>query len=135
LIRLCKILAKSADGKKAVCIDKQNEEEILSYVNQSPRHLKKFRHILQLILEGHKNTNLYDKEDINEKSKNITAMKFFKGQENDRIYCVEQKADGIYIIVAVEVYEKKKSQKITKKEIPVINKIANYEYKIEEYRH
>ena len=131
MIRICKILAKSADGKKAICIDKQNEKEILSYVNQSEKHLKKFRQIIQFLLEGHKNTDLYDKENINEKAKHVTAMKFFKRQENDRIYCLEQKAEGLYIIVAVEVYEKKKSQKITKKETPIINKIANYEYKIE----
>ncbi len=135
MIRRCKILARSADGKKAVCIDNKNEKEILSYVNQSERHLKKFRHIVQLILEGHKNTDLYDKENINERSKNVTAMKFFKGQENDRIYCKEQKEDNVYIIVAVEVYTRKKTQKITKKERPLIEKIANYDYQIEPPQH
>ncbi len=115
-----------------MCIDKQNEKEILAYVNQSDRHRKKFRHILELILGGHRNSDLYDKEDIDDKCENVTAMKFFKGQENDRIYCVEQRTDGIFIIVAVELYEKKKSQKLTKKEIPIIQKIANYEYEIEQ---
>lgn len=132
LRRKCKILARSADGKKAVCIDKQNETRILFYVNQSERHLKKFRHIIQLILEGHKNTDLYDKENVDAKTKNVTAMKFFKGQENDRIYCVEQKTEGLYIIVAVEVYEKKKSQKVSKKELPILHKIATYDYQIEQ---
>ena len=118
-----------------MCIDNQNEKEILSYVSQSERHLKKFRHIVQLILEGHKNTDLYDKENVNEKSKDVTAMKFFKGQENDRIYCKEQKEDNLYIIIAVEVYTKKKTQKITKKERPLIEKIANYDYQIEPPQH
>lgn len=104
---------------------------ILSYVNQSSKHLTKFKQIVQLLLEGYRNTDLYDKEDINEKAKHVTAMKFFKRRENDRIYCLEQKTEGLYIIVAVEVYEKKKSQNVTKKEIPIINKIANYEYKVE----
>lgn len=135
MIRRCKILAKSADEKKAVCIDKQNEKEILSYVNQSERHLKKFRHIIQLILEGHKNSDLYDKEDISEKCKDVTAMKFFKGQENDRIYCKEQKKDNFYIIVVVEVYTRKKSNKITKKEKPLIEKIAKYDYQIEPHHY
>jgi hypothetical protein len=131
LIRLCEIIARAADGKKAVCIDKQNKALILAYVNQSKRHLKKFQHIVRLILEGHKNTDLYDKENINEKCKDVTAMKFFKGQENDRIYCKEEKKQDLYIIVAVEVYFKKKSNKVSKKEIPIIEKIADYEYKIE----
>lgn len=62
-----------------MCIDKQNEKEILSYVSQSDRHRKKFMHILELILGGHRNSELYDKEDIDDKSSNVTAMKFFKG--------------------------------------------------------
>lgn len=132
LARICKIIAKSADNKKAICIDKENQEEILAYIRQSPRHTKKWLHIVQLILEGHKNTELYDKEEINEKCKDVTAMKFFKGQENDRIYCKEQKMeDGLYIIVTAEIYLKKKSEKVSKKEIPIIEKVAQYEYKIE----
>ncbi len=131
LKRLCNLFATSADGKKAIYIDKLNGDSIISYVNQSPRHYKKWRHIVQLILEGHKNSELYDKENINEKCKDITAMKFFKGQENDRIYCKEQKMEGVFIIVTAEVYEKKKSQKLTKKEIAIIEKIAAYEYEIE----
>ena len=59
-------------------------------------------------------------------------MKFFKGQENDRLYCKEQRtADGIFIIVTAEIYKKKKSAKVTKKEIPIIEKVASYEYEIE----
>lgn len=135
LARLCEILVRSADGKKAICIDKQNKAQILAYIKQSPRHLKKWNHIVQLILEGHKNTELYDKEEINERCKGITAMKFFKGQENDRIYCKEQQMNaGLYVIVTAELYLKKKSNKVSKKEIPIIEKIAKYEYKIEERR-
>lgn len=131
LLRTCELIAKSADGKKVICIDKQNKHLIIRYINQSERHLKKWKHIVQLIMEGHKNTDLYDKEDINEKCKGITAMKFFKGQENDRIYCKELSDNGIFIIVIVEVYFKKKTKQVSKKEIPIIEKIAKYEYQIE----
>ena len=131
MARLCEIIAKTADGRKAICIDTQNKDLILAYVNQSKRHLRKWQHIMQLILEGHKNTDLYDKEDINGKCKDVTAMKFFKGQENDRIYCKEQKTkNGIFIIVTAEIFLRKKNDKVTKKEIPIIQKIANYEYEI-----
>ena len=86
----------------------------------------------ELILGGHKNTELYDKEDFNKACKDVTAMKFFKGQENDRIYCKEQStAAGIFIIVTAEIYKRKKSGKISKKEIPIIEKVASYEYEIE----
>jgi hypothetical protein len=135
LARLCEILKMSADGKKAVCIDKENKKAILAYIYQSERHVKKFRHIVELILGGYKNTELYDKEDINEKAKNVTAMKFFKGQENDRIYCKEQRtADGLFIIVTAAIYPKKKTNKVSKKEIPIIKKIATYDYQIEQPR-
>lgn len=131
MARFCEIIAKTADGRKAICIDIQNKDLILAYVNQSKRHLRKWQHIVQLILEGHRNTDLYDKEEINDKCKNVTAMKFFKGQENDRIYCKEQRTkNGIYIIVTAEIYLKKKNDNVSKKEIPIIEKIAKYEYEI-----
>lgn len=134
MARKCEIIAQSPDGKRAVCIDKENKKAILAFVMQSPRYQKKWKHIVQLLLEGHKNSELYDKEEINSKCKNVTAMKFFKGMENDRIYCKEQKTpEGIFIIVTAEIYPKKKSNKVSKKEIPIIEKVAQYEYKIEQY--
>lgn len=111
-------------------IDSQNKKEIIDYIQQSERHLKKWRHIVQLLLEGHKNTELYDKEDINNKCKDVTAMKFFKGQENDRIYCKEVNTQGLFVIVQVELYLKKKGDKVSKKEKPIIKNIATYEYEI-----
>ena len=135
LTRKCEILVKSADGKRAICIDQVNKQEILAYIRQSPRHLDKWTHIVDLIMGGHRNAQLYDKEDIDGKCKGVTAMKFFKGQENDRIYCKEQRTDGgLYIIVTAELYLRKKTNKVSKKEIPIIKKVATYEYEIEERR-
>ncbi len=132
MVRLCQILYETTDGKKAICIDKANSKTILAYINQSKRHREKFLHIVELILGGHRYRELYDKEDINEKAKHVTAMKFFKGQENDRIYCKEQRTEeGIYIIVTAVIYQRKKTNKVSKKEISIINKIASYEYQIE----
>ena len=128
--RACELIAKSQDGKRAMYIDSQNKKEIIDYIQQSERHLKKWRHIVQLLLEGHKNTELYDKEDINNKCKDVTAMKFFKGQENDRIYCKEVNTQGLFVIVQVELYLKKKGDKVSKKEKPIIKNIATYEYEI-----
>lgn len=113
-------------------MDTENMAAIKQYIHQSPRHLKKWRHIVELILEGHKNRELYDKEEINNKCKGVTAMKFFKGQENDRIYCKEQHIDNsLYIIVTAEIYLRKKTNTVGKKEISIIEKIGQYEYEIE----
>jgi hypothetical protein len=130
LKRECELVAMSEDGRRAIYIDSQNKDEILEYIRQSDRDLKKWRHIIQLLLEGHKNTELYDKEDIDSRCKDVTAMKFFKGQENDRIYCKELNTPGLFIIVQVELYLRKKGNKVSKKEKPIIKNIATYEYEI-----
>ena len=59
-------------------------------------------------------------------------MKFFKGQENDRIYCREFSGKGKrQIIIAIVLIEKKKTQKLSKQIKFLIEKISKYEYEIE----
>lgn len=105
------ILQKSENGHKAICIDSENAKDLLTFLNKDQRHKKKFRYISELILRDIRNTELYDKENINKKAKNVTAMKFFKGQENARIYCKEQRINNqLFIIVCCELLVSKKSQ-------------------------
>ena len=60
-------------------------------------------------------------------------MKFFKGQENARIYCKEVTTeDKIFVVITSELLERKKSKKLTKKDRQLIEKVASYEYIIEE---
>ncbi len=127
------IFKKSDDGRRCVAVDSENATAILAYIQQDNRHEKKFRHIVSLILEGHRNTELYDKEEINDKAKGVTAMKLFKGQENDRIYCKEYTtSDGkLFVVVASELREKKKTQKNAHTENNLIEKVAGYDYEIE----
>ena len=123
----------SENKRKAICIDTENAKKILAYLNQDERHKKKFRFICELVLRGLRNTELYDKENINKKAKNITAFKFFKGQENDRIYCKEQRVNNkLYIVICCELLETKKSKSNTKSIKNIINKISDYEYEIED---
>lgn len=129
MIRKCEHMLSTKDGKKAIYIDVENKNEILDYIRQDKRHLKKFKFITDIILSGLKNTKVYDKEDINEKCKDVTAMKFFKGQENDRIYCKEIKTEtGTLIIVTSILHERKKD--FSAKEIAIINKVGGYDYEI-----
>lgn len=132
MVRKCEHIASSKDGKRAIYIDSINKKAILEYLRRDSRHKKKFAFISEIILNGYKNTEIYDKEDINLKCKNVTAMKFFKGQENDRIYCKEIKSDsGTLIIVTAILHEKKKSSDLSSKELAIINKIGDYEYEIQ----
>ncbi|MFC6269802.1 hypothetical protein [Frigoriflavimonas asaccharolytica] len=129
--RTCKKLISSKDGSRAIYIDELNKEEILNFIKQDERHSKKFKYISDLILSNLKNTELYDKEDINKQCKDVTAMKFFKGQENARIYCKEMKSDkGVFIVVAGILHSRKKSQKNSSKEKTLINKLGKYEYEV-----
>lgn len=130
--RKCKHIISSPDGNRAIYVDEQNADEILKYLEQDNRHKKKFKLIADLILQGLRNTDLYDKEDINKRCKDVTAMKFFKGQENDRIYCKEVNTEQKkFIVVASILYEKKKTTKISQKEKSIINKVGGYEYEIQ----
>jgi len=127
------VLQESEYGNKAICIDSENAETLLAFLNKDERHRKKFRYIAELILRDIKNTELYDKENINKKAKHVTAMKFFKGQENARIYCKEQRINNqLYIVVCCELLESKKSQTNNKSIKTLIDKISKYEYEIEE---
>ncbi|GAA0551586.1 hypothetical protein [Chitinophaga japonensis] len=118
--------------KKHICIDVENANEILAYINRDERHKKKFNYIIALILSNKKISELYDKEDISDNCKAVTAMKFFKGQENDRLYCKELRGrNGTFYIVTAELLEKKKDTKVRNgKTKNIITKVASYEYEI-----
>jgi len=130
-VRIAREILKSKDGKRIICIDTDNWKTIIAYLNQDVKHKKKFEYICGVLLDGHRNTDIYDKEDINDKCKDVTAMKFFKGQDNDRIYCKEMSLeDKTFVIIAAELFEKKKTQKNSKKNKPIIEKVGKYEYEI-----
>lgn len=129
--RKAKIIQYNNDKSIAICIDIENSSEIMGYLSQSDKHKKKFRHICSLILNKLKNRDLYDKEEINNKCKGVTAMKFFKGQTNDRIYCKEQTLeDKTFVVITSELFEKKKTQKVKGKNKNLIEKVGSYEYEI-----
>lgn len=124
--RKCRLLIESKDNKRAIFIDVENSIEILNFINQNKRIKKKFLFIVDLILSGFRNTDLYDKEEINSKCKGVTAFKLFKGQENARLYCKEFTSEHqVFVVVIIEVLEKKKSHKINKRLINILEKIGS----------
>jgi hypothetical protein len=128
--RTAKIIKSAIDGKRHIAVDTESYGEILQFLNER-KLVKKFELICYTILSGLKNPDLYDKEDINDKCKQVTAMKF-KGKENARIYCKEVKQKNkTLIVVTSELLPKKKNQKNQQKEINLIEKVAGYDYEIE----
>ena len=125
-------MISSYDGRRAIYIDEENCESIISYIKKNKSHEKKFNYIAEIILEGYRNCDLYDKEDINEHCKDVTAMKFFKGRENARIYCKEMTTPkGTRIVIAAVLHPGKKSQKNSQVERNIINRVGGYEYEID----
>lgn len=122
-------LIGSKDGLREIHLDLLNADSIIEYIRRDDRHQKKFQFIAEIILRGLRNSEVYDYEKINERAIQITAMKFFKGQENDRIYCKEYHVRGkTKIVVAILLYEKKKTQKNDKRIKAVIETISTYDY-------
>ena len=131
--RKAEIIRINDKGNRVLCIDADNKAEIMAYLTQDDRHKKKFRYIADIILNNLKIPDLYDKEAIDDKSKGVTAMKFFKGQENDRIYCKEIISGNKMVVVIMSVLlEKKKNNKVKQREKNAIHKVGGYEYEIEE---
>lgn len=131
--RTAYIVRASANGRRQVCIDALNETAIMEFLNADPARLKKFRQIINIIIDDLRISELYDKEDINELCKDVTAMKMFKGGQNIRIYCKEQRTDdGIFCVIAAELLPKKKDNKVKGKTKSLIQKVASYNYVIAE---
>ncbi|TVR33500.1 MAG: hypothetical protein EA390_03965 [Balneolaceae bacterium] len=123
-------IKQSSNGKRCIAVDEENAVKLLEFFTQNKRYQKKFNHICDLILGNHVNRELYDKEEPDDKSKGVRAMKFFKGQDNARVYCKEVTLkDKTFVVIAAEVLERKKQTKLTHKELNIIHRVAGYEYK------
>lgn len=126
------IIRKSENGKRCIAVDIANFNKIIAYLKKDKRHINKFEDICNLILNGLRNPQLYDKEEPDKHSKGVRAMKFFKGQENDRIYCKETNIEcNTFVVVTAELHDRKKSEGLSHKELSLIHKVAKYEYEIE----
>lgn len=54
-------------------IDEKNAEDIIKRIEE---RISTFRRILKCIFSGHRNNDLYRREDISKKAKDVYAMKF-----------------------------------------------------------
>ncbi|MGM0376767.1 MAG: hypothetical protein ACQEQ0_08325 [Bacteroidota bacterium] len=75
--RKATIVRSSQNGTRHIAIDQENFETLIEFLERDKKHKNKFIDICNIILEGLKNTQIYDKENINQRCKHVTAMKFF----------------------------------------------------------
>lgn len=87
---------------------------------------------METLLRGFTNNEIYDKEYFEKGTEDITAIKLFKGQENDRIYCQDYFIDDKRIIVLSALHLRKKSPKLSDKEKSIIRRVSKYEYDLED---
>ena len=130
--RNAKLIRLSVNGRKAFYIDEHNAAEILDFLERNSAARKKFNMLLELLLEGRAPRDLYDREDFEKGCEHVTAIKLLKGKMNPRIYC-QQYSDNekqVFVIVAVELLEKKKAKKLSNTEKTIIRRVAGYEYNL-----
>jgi UDP-N-acetylglucosamine pyrophosphorylase len=111
-------------------VDEENAEEIISFIlkrNKAGKYIniKKFSRILYEVLKGNYNDDLYGKEEVSKKAKNVTSMKF-KGKQNYRIGCKEIFCDKKKVIM-ISLFHKK-TTKNSRKEKTIYESIGGYEY-------
>ncbi|HEX2866931.1 MAG TPA: hypothetical protein VHO03_07800 [Ignavibacteriales bacterium] len=107
-----------------IYIDRENSKEILDYLTGRE---KKFKMIVFQILSLRYDDDLYGKEEVSDKAKNVTAMKFKMGKkENIRIYCKEFNVDGKKVVMITK--KEKKTQKVNKTLKQLLEIIGGYEY-------
>ncbi|HRE40628.1 MAG TPA: hypothetical protein PLG90_04785 [Ignavibacteria bacterium] len=111
-------------SKLDIYYDLKIENELISLF-QNPKFKKRFKYILTAILSNRYTNDIYGKEDISDKCKDITAMKF-KNINNLRIYCKEFYTYHKKIVLIQLVY--KKSQKVNSKIKNILETIAEYDY-------
>lgn len=126
-------IKSAADKKRCVCIDSKNEADIMAFLREDPVRVSKFREVIDLILSGQRNSEVYSKENIDKKCKDVTAIKMFKGGQNIRLYCKEQKSDnGTFYVIVAKHLPKKKDQKVKGKTKTLIQTVSSYDYTIVE---
>jgi hypothetical protein len=132
-IRDAYIIESSDDQRRHVCIDALNEAEIMAFLGEDNARIKRFRLAREIILRNLRNTEIYDKENIDKSCKDVTAIKMFKGGQNIRLYCKEiHNLNGNFYVIVAELLKKKKDNKVKGKTKTLIQTVASYEYRITE---
>lgn len=134
--RSATLMYSSDDGKRKIYIDDKNRGKILTFLKSEKGMMKKFEHIVKLLLEHPPGAtrDIYGRENIEQGCEFVTAMKPFPGSiRNSRIYCQHHhRKDNEQIIITAELLEKKKSQKLTILEKEIIRRVAAYNYQLKD---
>ena len=129
--RKYKLVRQKDATKVKIGVDAETYKQIFAYIGSDNRHKEKFKDIVAVVLEKLANRHLYRGEKISPATKDITAMRFFVGQENDRIYCKEMFEGEWKIVVMGILHLHKTADGNSSVEINLIETLATYEYEFE----
>jgi hypothetical protein len=129
--RKYKIVTQTKDHKTIIAVD-IDEPDIMEYLRSPLRHKNKFIDIAKVILGRLSNRQLYKWEKIDKDHTNVWAMRFFVGQENDRIYCQEVFEGDRKIVIMAALHLSKKERENTEREVSVIKTVSKYVYEKQE---
>lgn len=127
-MRKAEKIAESSNGKVIIYVDSKELDSIKTFL-KTESNFETFILFRQQVFENRRNKEIYKKEKISTKCKNLYAIKFDSGRsQNDRIYYLEYH-DGRRRIVLPKLFIGKKSQKINKQLKASLKPICNREYK------
>lgn len=123
------VIEIDSNNKVKIYCDLENAESILSYIQQDEKHQKKYQYIKNVILSGFSNSEIF----CNLKNwDKLYEMRFFPNVrgKNDRIYCKQYEINNVTHIVMIELFTKKKTEKIDKRIKTRLDIIKNYNYEL-----
>jgi len=108
-------------------VDTDYEEELFELLSNNSKIREKFQRCLYLILTGQATMDVYRKEAVSSKAKDVWAIKV----SSYRLYCKEvQESDKKYVVIAKHIT--KNTQKLSKKMKKKIKIIGGYDYEFED---
>lgn len=126
MARKCLLYKSSTVYKRHVCIDAENAEDILAFL-ENPKIRRKFDYIVNRILS--QNFIYYEEFENLTGYDNVSEFRIFPNGLNARIYCKEVSANnGNFYVVAAKLLAKKKSDPLNKKISSFIKPIESYIY-------
>lgn len=124
--RVATLIDESKHGTVLIMWD-TSATDILPYLYRDGV-MEEFKDIRGILKDNLRNREKYCKCDVGTKALDMFEMRFTRNGRNDRIYCKEIRMGAKRFIVMCELYEGKKTQKISKPQKGRIETMGGYEY-------
>jgi len=128
LARFCTLLKTSTCKKRLLCIDQIEAASIFQFLNTSDARRKSWLRIVDIILEGYTNNELYEILTSNS-STCLSIMNLYYTHGFDRIFCIEQTNNSGHTMI-VMAHVLKGTNPNTEENSIILNQLEKYEYEI-----